>query len=848
MRIFNTGFCAVLALFCFSALRAQSLPTLGKASEIVTGSLPDGISYYLVNNPNTPGFADFALVQPQRTDRVSPRDDLAGLPHFFGRKPCDFLGDYAVGYGRKGFIEHNRDATVFRFSNVPVSSPEVTDSTLLMLFDIARSSKYAQAIVVSGNIDVQAVIERIRILSMTISRREPVDDELGYSWKQQDKAVITTTTRPVASITAIYRSPRSDRELMNTIQPVMSHLLASETDIILKRRITAAFTKAELPLADYRFVYSGSEDNSGDELISISILTAGDKLEEALRTLSGVLSTMDTDGATMDEVYFARTVIAESMVQYHNHRTSNGEYLTKCISSYLYGSNLAPTTSLSKVFSARKLDLGRERELLNRYISAVMSSDRNLHLRVGAPVTPDAEMVRKVFMEGWAEGNTVIPELPTAADTLKLAVSRRKVKLKSTAKDSFTGGKLWNFSNGISVIYKKTADVGAFHYGFMLKGGWAEISGIKGTEPAFVQDVLALGKIGGLEADRLQDLLSMYGVTFTPSITMSDVRFTGTAPTPSLSLVLKTMVAVANNYQPDSGAYGRYLKEEPVRMIRDKFTDEGTRAVLDSLMCPDYEFAAGSLPELPSQDLDLRIGNYMIQKGSSIKNCVIVLVGDLSEEITQKLLSQTLGSLRTGQQRVSRPRMSYPLRRCWSTIGVQHDWRSRSVNVALSALWPFGAEGYSQMNLACTVLKAELDKALMRDGMYSVVTCRSDLLPAEKMIIHIHCEPIIPSGLPSDVTPVLPVQSLMTVRSVINRLATSEVDAEKLKMCKTMLINRFKAEEGSTELLRDAVLDRGSVGQDVRAGYAQRIKAVSAADLQKLFSTLTGSHAEYIVQ
>lgn len=478
----------------------------------------------------------------------------------------------------------------------------------------------------------------------------------------------------------------------------------------------------------------------------------------------------------------------------------------------------------------------------------MLSSDRNLHLRVGAPVTPDAERVRKVFMEGWAEGNTVIPELPTAEDTLKLAVSRRRVKLKSTAKDSFTGGKLWNFSNGISVIYKKTSDVGAFHYGFMLKGGWAEIPGIKGTEPAFVQDVLALGKIGGLEADRLQDLLSMYGVTFTPSITMSDVRFTGTAPTSSLSLVLKTMVAVANNYQPDSGAYDRYLKEEPVRMIRDKFTDKGTRAVLDSLMCPDYEFAAGSLPELPSQDLDLRIGNYMIQKCSSIKNCVIVLVGDLSEEITQKLLSQTLGSLRTGQQRVSRPRMSYPLRRCWSTIAVQHDWRSRSVNVALSALWPFGAEGYSQMNLACTVLKAELDKALMRDGMYSVVSCRSDLLPAEKMIIHIHCEPIIPSGLPSDVTPVLPVQSLMTVRSVINRLATSEIDAEKLKMCKTMLINRFKAEEGSTELLRDAVLDRGSVGQDVRAGYAQRIKAVSAADLQKLFSTLSGSNAEYIVQ
>lgn len=849
MRIVNLGLCAALALLSCGALRAQNLPTLGKASEIVTGSLPDHISYYLVNNTNTPGFADFALVQQQRSDRVSPREDLTSLPHFFGRKPYEFLGDNAVGYSRRGFIEHTQTATIFRFTDVPVSRPEVTDSTLLMLFDIARSSEYEQAIVVSGNIDVPAVIERIRILSMTISRRKPVHNAFAYEWKHQDKAVITTTTMPVGYVSAIYRSPRTERELMNTIQPVMSHLLASEFDIVLQRRLRAAFDKAKLPLADYRYRYTGSDSTAGDELVSVSLLTDSDKLEEAVRVFAGVLATLDEDGATQDEVAFARTVIAENIMRDNlSHKPTNEEYLNKCIGSYLYGSNLATEATLSKVFTGRRLDVGRETELLNRYIAAVLSPSRNLHLRTGAPVAPDAEHMRAVFTEAWKGGYAVEPVLPSAADTASLSVPRRKVKLKTTAKDTFTGGKLWTFSNGVSVIYKKTADAGSFHYGFMLKGGWSEISGIQGSEPAFVQDVLSLGKVGGLTASQLKDLLSLYGITFQPSITMSDVRFTGAAPSSSLSLVLKTMVGVANRYEPDPEAYDRYLKEVPVWLIRDKFADKGTRAVLDSTMCPGYAFAAGSLPDLPGDDLYLRMSNYMIQKGGNIKNAVIVLVGDLDENIALKILTQTLGAFRTGQQRVMRPKMAYPLRSCWTTNVVRHNWRSRSVNVALSALWPFGPDGYSQMSLACTVLQAELDRALMADGMYCSVTGSSDMLPAEKMTIHIHCEPIPSAGLPSDVSAAMPIQSLSTVRSVINRLATSEIDSEELEHCKTMLTNRFKAEEGSTALLRDAVLDRGSVGQDVRGGYALRIKAVSASELRKLFSTLSGCNAEYIVQ
>jgi hypothetical protein len=138
-------------------LMGQSLPELEKAKEIVTGELPDGISYYLIKNLSRPGFADFALVQPYRDASTTPREDLVSLPHFRDGKPYEFLARCGVGYGPRGFVRQQGDATVYRFADVPVSSPAVADSTMLLLFDLALSSPHVQSVVISGDIDVDAI-------------------------------------------------------------------------------------------------------------------------------------------------------------------------------------------------------------------------------------------------------------------------------------------------------------------------------------------------------------------------------------------------------------------------------------------------------------------------------------------------------------------------------------------------------------------------------------------------------------------------------------------------------------------------------------------------------------------
>ena len=88
-----------LTCFLLSLLaQGQDLPTLGTAPEIQRGSLPDGIQYYLVTQPEQKGHADFALVQRGRRDAAQARGMLRALPHFGDRAPYRFLADHGIGY------------------------------------------------------------------------------------------------------------------------------------------------------------------------------------------------------------------------------------------------------------------------------------------------------------------------------------------------------------------------------------------------------------------------------------------------------------------------------------------------------------------------------------------------------------------------------------------------------------------------------------------------------------------------------------------------------------------------------------------------------------------------------
>ena len=263
----------ILCLTFFMALfpaSAQMMPQLGVADEIKTGSFPNGLRYYIVVNEAEKGFADFALVRKSGTPEVSFRSLLDSLPHFGSRSPYRFLADNGVNYSPEGYVAERPEAGIVSLRSVPVYSQETADSTMLLLMDMAAASRSPQAVIVSGDIDVAKILDRLDLLSMTVPRLRADRTRTDYRWSPEDSlrlAVTSGPTREAAVISAVYRARRMPEAMMNTLQPLVSQVYADMFGQIASERLERSFRSRGVPLAEVAFDYHGSADGPGTNIM-----------------------------------------------------------------------------------------------------------------------------------------------------------------------------------------------------------------------------------------------------------------------------------------------------------------------------------------------------------------------------------------------------------------------------------------------------------------------------------------------------------------------------------------------------------------------------------------------------
>ena len=139
----------VVCLCGFFTVGAQQLPL---DSCIRKGTLPNGLTYYVRYNNQTPGQADFYIAQ--RVGSILEQPQQRGLAHFLEHMAFNGTTHFPDGNGGersvRGWCEKNGikfgadlnaytsiDQTVYNISNAPVSKAGVADTCLLILRDWA---------------------------------------------------------------------------------------------------------------------------------------------------------------------------------------------------------------------------------------------------------------------------------------------------------------------------------------------------------------------------------------------------------------------------------------------------------------------------------------------------------------------------------------------------------------------------------------------------------------------------------------------------------------------------------------------------------------------------------------
>ena len=847
--------CLIGILLSVIMMQGQELPSLGVAKEIERGNLPDGIQFYLVTNPERKGFADFALVQRGRRDAAETRGLLRELPHFGRRAPYRFLADHGIGYAEDGYISLPADAALFSFHDVPTYDERVADSTLLMLFDMAAAYRKPQAVIICGDINAAKIRERMGLLSMMVPALEYNYPGIAYQWEPQDTLTLRISgngAREVAAINAIFSTARLAREEMNTPMPLVTQAYADQLGRILGRRMERSFREAGIPLAGFRYRYRDSAGGPGDERHTLTAYVPAAQIDSATRRFAAVLGTLDRQGAELDEFLLAREQQITDSRRDGTRRLHNDEYLDRCVASYLYGANLASGEMLSSFIGTHRLDDARELELFNGFARALLDSTRNLTLRfdLPAPRQEDAAL-RQAFAEGWALTDGTEPATAGLPDLLY--ASRIRTRLKSEAAEPLSGGRLWTFSNGIKVIYKKMNTPREFHYALLLRGGVADVPGLQAGESAFVGDMLALDSVAGMNAAEFRERLEASGITLQATASLSDLRITGRAPAAQFSQVMQTLLALKHARKPDPDAFAAYRAEEALRLDREASSPRDVNAQMDSLLRPEYFYPERKRMACLSDDLPARAEQYFTALFDKVGDGVLMLAGDLDEDKLKKELSGILDAFGTSKRFSARPRVESrfitgTVTRTEPAAPGATGGREIGVYAARSAAVPFNLDNYLSFRVACAMIQRQLTAALADQGARVEVSGRLELFPAERLTVYIHCLPCREDGLPAGIAPGTTEDLLDAMRTVTRRLQDLPLPENVLFATGQALLQELEKRYADPQTLTEDVLVRYSEGKDLITGYKDAIRRISVASVRDILGRLdAGAEVEYII-
>lgn len=855
---------------------AAELPVLPNDGKIRSGKLGNGISYYVVTNSKGTGKIDIALVQKGgKSDEgmeeagaavVRARSSINELPRFVRRTPFSFMQGKSIWPGPEGYVKVSDNSTVFRFNNIRnVAGNEAVDSTLLMVFDIIGKEHKREknvyvpenyAIIVVGDVDENAVLGKMDMLSMLVTDRRGKVPAGHYEWHETNEPEYHAVSSPYsipASIRIDYRLPRVSEDKIATVLPLVSMRYFSELSVLLRKRLERSMRREGIPVASMDFNYFGSFAYPGDERYSITLNTDREHLIAATETIAAVLAELDIRGAVVGEYYDAVNEVVASLKRDELYgQVPNWKYIDICMSAFLYGASMASPQTQLNFFVRRKIEGAASVKLFNNFVAAILDKASNVSITCSA-IDADAigrDIVRH-FSDSWDKNAVEVPyisHIVSNSDTVGFRPNSTRNKIRSVATEPVSGGLVWTFSNGIKVIYKQIPNSGdMFYYSWFLKGGYMQVPELTAGGGAYLPDMFKLYNAAGMTSERFRDMLRANGISLDTEVSASDCFIRGAAPSNRLQLTLKSLSALANTRSVDEKAFSYYRKCESLRALYSEALCVDMPVVLDSIMSPGYEYASYKRGR-PDDEIQLHAEKFYSRMFSKMNNGVLIITGNLNENALKKTLSQYVGTFKTGRGTAYRSRIQN--KNISGRATVYNEAPEPSIGIALSAPLNQTAENYMAGMIASSALHDAVAGSAAIYGWNTDSDWRFSMFPEETININLYLRRASSDGLPASMMPSdSSEQVLSAVRKAISGIGHNGVGDALFAAEKAELAGLFSIWTKNPVVMRTIIELRYAYGKDLMTGQAVKLKSIDKESVNRILRSLADAGvAEYVVK
>ena len=821
----NRLFHIVLGLALLTVSRtvpAQTLPSLPMDPKVQKGTLRCGVAYYMVKNDEVKGYADFAVV---RRGEAPGADAEEGMD-------TGYLSRHGVGPRPGGYFRDHDGSTVLHLDRVPVYDANALDSTLLVTFAQVAASRADEAVIVAGDIDPVEMKKKMDIFSMLVPQHF-VENSRGpdYVWEPSVMPSIVWRDEPMGDrgvVRVAYAAPRTQQDQMNTAQALVMGILSREFRTIAVRRIERNLRDAGIPYSQLDFRYLNSTETGGDEEYAVEVRTDRDHLEAAMKIVSGTLAGLDGFGVPVEEFTDAKKVMMAEMIPRGSTPLSNGKYVDRCVSHFLYGANLAPYSEETRLFARKNVPDSTETRLFNQFASSLLSQLSNLTLEYRARLDSlDEDNALFQYNLAYLYGSTFkeSKDFSWQRDTSGLEADAPRIRLKETKPEPVSGGVLWTFSNGIRVVYKQVAGRQTFHYALLLGGGLSGVNGLTEGEGGYFGDMLSLYDAGGMSAADFRDHLAVNGIAMDTQVALTYTSIHGQAPSSKLPTLLKALLALANGRTVNRGEFDIYLRN--AKWARDPVDNR-----LYSMMYPGFTYSTKKYAAGLNPGTQAKAAQFYESLFSRMNDGMLIIVGDVDEATVRRALLHYLGGFRT--QRGAAPRKTLRYQPRPGTVTVKDAGPRKGVYVRLDAEYPLSGVNYAAAEVAREVLRRRLVEALHGTGMSAEITSGFHTYPQERLWMFVSCE----GGTDLD-----------AVRKGIRKAASTPVASKDLNAWKAMALAEMNRELADQETVVTALVARYGIGKDLVTHYKESVDGVTAARLTEMLSTLAaGSTAEIVME
>ncbi len=840
VRIFKHIFIAAL-LGISIMMPARELPSLPAEKNIRTGTLQNGIRYYLVASSAKKGFADFALVRKGEIPTELTAAQMRGLENFPGTTPESFLIRNGIGAGWNGYYEEWDGSTLFRFPDVPMYNRSVADSTLLLTFALVAESPAPQAIVIAGDISHEDILRRMDLFSLSVPKmhREEVEEE--YVWEPYiSPSFVLKTLKDTdeALVSVSYFAPRTPRRYMATAQPVVMNIFAGEFEVLVRERVRRKLLAAQVPFSSIDVDFLQSTETSGNVKYTISVGTDKTHIDAAMEAISMTVSSLAAFGAVWEDFDQARRSLGPQLRRKARSVPTNREYVHRCVRSCLYGSSLASRSEAYRVYARHASMDTAALGFFNRLSASFLNPSANADICYEAPLDTldDLEAFFRYNLN-YLKGSAMTPDTlfgTVGADSSRLAGIPAKVKLRKEGTDPVAGASLWTFSNGFRVFYYPLKGMDGLSYSFVLPEGYSSAGNLLPGESGYFTDLLSLYKSGGLPAERFYGILRAAGIEMTPEVGICATTFSGTVPLSRLPLLFRALTTLRTESEPDPEAFRIYCEGEKLRLESRKGAAYCVDAKLSESIHPGNAYTGYKSSDALTEDLYGKADRFFRERlFKEMTGGYLVLAGDADPAALKKTLCSLLGGLGV------KPSASVIGRTLqYDTDSGRHFLRGKDltdkVHMRAECVFPLTGKTWYMVPMVEEAVRRIAVRAAGTRARNLRVRCGLSPYPQERLNLSLSFD--LAEGPAEEV--------MVDIRRALDRKdAVTEEDVRALRgLAQGLAEDSFKTPEGVIRL----VTMRYTYNKDLKTRYKENIQSIARGDVVSALDALyNGSWAMY---